>query len=61
MNVRQHVMRMSSRKNRALMRRIARQVERDYCLGCGREIITESGQICPDCAVRSARISGGAP
>jgi len=25
-------------------------VERDYCMKCRREIVTESGQLCPDCA-----------
>ena len=25
------------------------EVERAYCLGCGEEMMTESGQVCNDC------------
>jgi len=27
------------------------QIERSYCLGCGKEIMTESGQICNQCKI----------
>jgi len=27
-------------------------IERSYCLGCRREIPTESGHVCPSCATR---------
>ena len=33
-------------------------IERDYCLICRRELMTESGHICPSCANKTISVKG---
>ena len=33
------------------------EVERAYCLGCGKEMMTESGQVCNDCYITTSIVT----